>query len=50
MEAGTEARWHVRVALTIPGVDRPMMAVFEKFIDELLKGCVTAAERRARMR
>ncbi len=34
-------------SLKIPGVDRLMLPVFKKVIDELLKGGITAAERRA---
>jgi uncharacterized protein YndB with AHSA1/START domain len=44
--AGTEVSWHLRSTLKIPGVDRVMLPVFKKVIDELLKGGVSAAERR----
>jgi uncharacterized protein YndB with AHSA1/START domain len=44
---GTEVSWHLRSTLKIPGVDRLMLPVFKKVIDELLKGGITAAERRA---
>jgi hypothetical protein len=46
IEAGTEVGWHLSAALTIPGVGRPMTPVFKKFIDELLKGAINAAEHR----
>ena len=45
--AGTEVNWHLRSTLKIPGVDRLMLPVFKKVIDELLKGGIAAAERRA---
>jgi uncharacterized protein YndB with AHSA1/START domain len=41
---GTAVSWHLRSTLKIPGVDRLMLPVFKKVIDELLKGGVTAAE------
>jgi uncharacterized protein YndB with AHSA1/START domain len=44
---GTEVSWHLRSTLKIAGVDRLMLPVFNKVIDELLKGGITAAERRA---
>jgi uncharacterized protein YndB with AHSA1/START domain len=44
---GTEASWHLRSTLRIPGIDRLMLPVFKRFIDGLLKGGITAAERRA---
>jgi hypothetical protein len=31
--------------MKIPGIDRLLLPVFKKFIDELLKGTITAAER-----
>ncbi len=46
-DTGTEVNWHLRSTLKIPGVDRLMLPVFKKVIDELLKGGITAAERRA---
>jgi hypothetical protein len=39
--------WHLQGALTIPAVDQLMQLVFQRFIDELLKGAITTAERRA---
>jgi uncharacterized protein YndB with AHSA1/START domain len=42
---GTAVSWHLRSTLKIPGVDRLMLPVFKKVIDELLKGGITAAER-----
>ncbi|MEY8016185.1 SRPBCC family protein [Mycobacterium servetii] len=45
--AGTEVSWHLRSTLKIPGADRLMLPVFKKVIDELLKGGIAAAERRA---
>ena len=44
---GTEVSWHLRSTLKIPHVDRLMLPVFKTFIDGLLKGGVTAAERSA---
>jgi uncharacterized protein YndB with AHSA1/START domain len=44
---GTTVTWHLRSTLKIPGVDRLMLPVFKKVIDELLKGGITAAEDRA---
>jgi len=44
---GTQVSWHLQGALTIPCVDRLMQPVFQRFIDELLKGAITTAERRA---
>jgi uncharacterized protein YndB with AHSA1/START domain len=44
---GTEVSWHLRATLKIPGIDRLMLPVFKKFIDGLLKGAISAAERRA---
>lgn len=44
---GTEVSWHLRTTLKIPGIDRLMRPMFKKFIDGLLKGAITAAERRA---
>ena len=41
---GTAVSWHLRSTLKIPGVDRLMLPVFKKVIDELLKGGITAAE------
>jgi hypothetical protein len=46
VDTGTEVSWHLRAALKIPGVDRLMLPVFKKFIDGLLQGGITAAERR----
>ena len=46
-DTGTEVSWHLRSTLKIPGVDRLMLPVFKKVIDELLKGGITAAEGRA---
>jgi uncharacterized protein YndB with AHSA1/START domain len=46
-DTGTEVSWHLRSTLKIAGVDRLMLPVFKKVIDELLKGGITAAERRA---
>ena len=40
---GTEVSWHLRSTLKIPGVDRLMLPVFKKVIDELLKGGIAAA-------
>lgn len=45
---GTKVSWHLRVTLKIPGIDRLMLPVLKKFIDGLLKGGITAAERRVR--
>ena len=44
---GTEVSWRLQGALKIPGVDRLIRPVFERFIDELLKGAIATAERRA---
>ncbi|WP_374023548.1 SRPBCC family protein [Mycobacterium sp. HNNTM2301] len=44
---GTEISWHLRSTLKVPGVDRLMLPVFKKVIDELLKGGIAAAERRS---
>jgi uncharacterized protein YndB with AHSA1/START domain len=44
---GTAVSWHLRSTLKIPGIDRLMLPVFKKVIDELLKGGITAAEGRA---
>lgn len=44
---GTEVSWQLRSTLKIPGVDRLMLPVFKKIIDELLKGGIAAAERRS---
>jgi uncharacterized protein YndB with AHSA1/START domain len=44
---GTEVSWHLRATLKIPGIDRLALPAFKKFIDGLLKGGITAAERRA---
>ena len=44
---GTQVSWHLQGALTIPAVDQLMQLVFQRFIDELLKGAITTAERRA---
>lgn len=44
---GTAVNWHLRSTLKIRGVDRLMLPVFKKVIDELLKGGITAAEARA---
>jgi hypothetical protein len=41
---GTAVSWHLRSTLKIPGVDRLMLPVFKKVIDELLKGGIAAAE------
>jgi hypothetical protein len=46
-DTGTEVSWHLRSTLKIPGVDWMMLPVFKKVIDELLKGGITAGERRA---
>jgi hypothetical protein len=46
-DTGTEVSWNLRSTLKIPGVDRLMLPVFKKVIDEFLKGGITAAERRA---
>lgn len=46
-DTGTEVSWHLRSTLKIVGVDRLMLPVFKKVIDELLKGGISAAERRA---
>lgn len=43
---GTEVSWHLRSTLKIPGVDRLMLPVFKKVIDEFLKGGIAAAEHR----
>ena len=45
--AGTEVNWHLRSMLKIHGVDRLMLPVFKKVIQELLEGGITAAERDA---
>lgn len=45
-DGGTEVSWQLRSTLKIPGVDRLMLPVFKKIIDELLKGGIAAAERR----
>jgi uncharacterized protein YndB with AHSA1/START domain len=45
---GTAVSWHLRSTLKIPGIDRLMLPVFKKVIDELLKGGITAAEGRER--
>ncbi|ORB73445.1 SRPBCC family protein [Mycobacterium scrofulaceum] len=45
-EMGTEVSWHLRTTLKVPGVDRLMLPVLKKVIDELLKGGIAAAERR----
>jgi uncharacterized protein YndB with AHSA1/START domain len=45
---GTAVSWHLRSTLKIPGIDRLMVPVFKKVIDELLKGGITAAEGRER--
>ena len=42
--AGTEVSWHLRGTLKVPGVNRLMQPMFKAFIDELLKGAITAAE------
>ena len=42
-----QVSWHLQGALTIPAVDQLMQLVFQRFIDELLKGAITTAERRA---
>jgi hypothetical protein len=44
---GTEVSWHLRSTLKIPGIDRLVLPGAKKFIDGLLKGGITAAERRA---
>jgi uncharacterized protein YndB with AHSA1/START domain len=44
---GTMVSWHLRSTLKLPGVDRLMLPVFKKVIDELLKGGIAAAEDRA---
>lgn len=44
---GTEVSWHLRATMKIPGVGRLMLPVFKKFIDQLLKGGIAVAERRA---
>jgi hypothetical protein len=31
--------------MKVPGIDRLLLPVFKKFIDELLKGTISAAER-----
>lgn len=49
-DTGTEVSWQLRSTLKVPGVDRLMLPVFKKVIDELLKGGIIAAERRARSR
>jgi uncharacterized protein YndB with AHSA1/START domain len=41
---GTAVSWHLQSTLKIPGVDRLMLPVFKKIIDELLKGAIKAAE------
>ncbi|BBY03616.1 SRPBCC family protein [Mycobacterium seoulense] len=46
-DTGTEVNWHLRSTLKIPGVDRLMLPVFKKVIDELLSGAITAAEQRS---
>ena len=45
---GTEVSWHLRSTLKIPHVDWLMVPVFKTFIDGLLKGGITAAERGTR--
>jgi uncharacterized protein YndB with AHSA1/START domain len=44
-DTGTVVSWHLRSTLKIPGLDRLMLPVFKKVIDELLKGGISAAER-----
>lgn len=44
VNGGTEVRWHVQAAMTIPGLDHVMLPVFTKFVDELLRGAIAAAE------
>lgn len=44
---GTEISWHLRATLKIPGIDRLMLPVFKRFIDQLLTGGIAVAERRA---
>lgn len=46
-DTGTEVSWHLRSTLKIAGIDRLMLPVFKKVIDQLLKGGITTAERRA---
>ena len=43
---GTEVSWQLSSTLKVPGVDRFMLPVFKKVIDELLKAGIAAAERR----
>jgi uncharacterized protein YndB with AHSA1/START domain len=45
-DTGTAVSWHLRSTLKIPGIDRLMLPVFKKVIDELLKGGISAAENR----
>jgi Polyketide cyclase / dehydrase and lipid transport len=45
ISTGTEVSWHLQGAMKIPGIERLLLPVFKKFIDELLKGTITAAER-----
>jgi hypothetical protein len=45
---GTEVSWHLPLALKIPGIDRLALPVGRRFIDGLLKGGITAAERGGR--
>lgn len=47
---GTDAVWHVRATLKIPGMDRLALPVFKWFIDVLLKANIATAERRATQR
>ncbi|HXY65470.1 MAG TPA: SRPBCC family protein [Mycobacterium sp.] len=44
---GTAVSWHLRSTPKIPGVDRLLLPVLKKVIDELFKGGITAAEGRA---
>lgn len=44
---GTEVSWHLRSTMKVPGVDRLMRPVSKGVIDVLLRGGITAAERRA---
>jgi hypothetical protein len=48
LETGTEVHWHLQAELTIPGLGGTITPVFKTFIDQLLRGAITAAERARR--
>jgi hypothetical protein len=45
ISTGTEVSWHLQGVMKVPGIDRLLLPVFKKFIDELLQGTISAAER-----